>query len=377
MMARHSVFYAMAAVVLLLARAHAAPQTDSLLAEVAAALSNNEAHKAELLATTALAGSDLTALQRTRLLLNRGLALELQGAHAGALVDLTQAIDGRALPQAEQAFALFERGMALDGLGRLADALGDYDASLMLTPKSAPTLNNRANVLRRLNRFDEARRDYLASLAAGNGQPEYPHYGLGQVAEAQNDPETARGHYAKALAANPKYRLAADRLEALGGPRAGAAADDGIIRLRPPRGMGAAMTVATAPAPASAPAKIPAVPPLPDPAPLRLRSPQELARAASAPAPLRPAIMDRGDGAADGPLVQLGAWRQEAEATQAWDRAVKRAGGELAGLSPNVVAVDLPGRGRYYRLRVRSDSGAAKLCASLAAKGLDCLPVRD
>ena len=119
------------------------------------------------------------------------------------------------------------------------------------------------------------------------------------------------------------------------------------------------MTVATAPAPASAPAKIPAVPPLPD------------------PAPLPPAIMDRGDGAADGTLVQLGAWRQEAEATQAWDRAVKRAGGELAGLSPNVVAVDLPGRGRYYRLRVRSDSGAAKLCASLAAKGLDCLPVRD
>ena len=71
--------------------------------------------------------------------------------------------------------------------------------------------------------------------------------------------------------------------------------------------------------------------------------------------------------------AQLGAWRQEAEANDAWNRAVRRAGGDLAGLAPHIVPVDLPGRGRYYRLRVSADAGAAKLCASLAAKGLDCL----
>jgi len=375
-MTQHGIYFAVAAA-LLLAPAQAAPQTDAMLAQIAAALTNNEAHKAELLATTALADSDLTALQKNRLLLNRGLALELQGAHAGALVDLTQAIDARALPPAEQAFALFERGMALDGLGRLADALGDYDAAIKLNPISAPALNNRANVYRRMSRYDEARRDYLASIAAGNGQPEFPYYGLGQVAEAQNDAEAARGHYAKAVAANPNYKLAADRLEALGGPRDSAVADNAIIRLRPPKSMETAMAPATPPVPAPVPAKIPAVPPLPDPAQLRTRSPAELARAATAPAPLRPAIMDRSEGTVGGPLAQLGAWRQEAEATQAWDRALKRAGTELAGLSPNIVAVDLPGRGRYYRLRVRSDAGASKLCTSLAAKGLDCLPVRD
>ncbi len=376
MIARYNVLCVMAAAALTLARAHAAPQTDAKLVEIAAALSGNEAHRADLLATAALSDPDLTGLQKARLLLNRGLALELQGAHAGALVDLTQAIDSRALPQSEQAFALFERGMALDGAGRLTDALGDYDASLKLSAGDAAALNNRANVLRRLSRFDEARRDYLASLAAGNSHPEYPYYGLGQVAEAQNDAEAARSNYAKAVAANPAYGLAADRLKALGGQQAGGATDDGVIHLRPPQGM-AAQTAAPAPAPAATQAKIPAVPPLPNPSPPRLRSLAELARAASAPLPLRPAIMDRGAGTAGASQVQLGSWRQEAEATEAWARAVRQAGGDLAGLSPRIVAVDLPGRGRYYRLRVSPDEGATKFCASLTAKGLDCLPVRD
>jgi hypothetical protein len=76
-------------------------------------------------------------------------------------------------------------------------------------------------------------------------------------------------------------------------------------------------------------------------------------------------------------LAQLGSWRAQAEAQDGWNRAVKRAGIDLAGLTPQIVPVDLPGRGRYYRLRVSSDTGAASLCAALTAKGLDCLAVRD
>ena len=41
--------------------------------------------------------------------------------------------------------------------------------------------------------------------------------------------------------------------------------------------------------------------------------------------------------------------------------------------------VDLPGRGRYYRLRVAPAPGAnrSQLCDSLAAAGVACFPVRD
>jgi hypothetical protein len=77
-----------------------------------------------------------------------------------------------------------------------------------------------------------------------------------------------------------------------------------------------------------------------------------------------------------GQEVQLGAWRQEAEAAAGWNRAVATAGGVLAGLSPHIVAVDLPGRGRYYRLRVTALDGK-QLCAALTARGMDCIPARD
>jgi hypothetical protein len=72
----------------------------------------------------------------------------------------------------------------------------------------------------------------------------------------------------------------------------------------------------------------------------------------------------------------LGAWRQEAEAAEGWKRAVTAAGGALAGLSPHIVAVDLPGRGRYYRLRVRTPD-SKRLCAALKARDMDCIPARD
>jgi hypothetical protein len=74
----------------------------------------------------------------------------------------------------------------------------------------------------------------------------------------------------------------------------------------------------------------------------------------------------------------LGAWRTEAEATQGWNRAVRQAAGILEGYSPHIVAVDLPGAGRYYRLRVATDkSGSKALCEALTAKGLPCISARD
>jgi hypothetical protein len=78
-------------------------------------------------------------------------------------------------------------------------------------------------------------------------------------------------------------------------------------------------------------------------------------------------------------VVQLGAWRSEVEANAGWDKARAKAGKLLDGLIPHVVTADLPGMVRYYRLRVSPASGQSRagLCASLVAKGLTCLPVRE
>lgn len=95
---------------------------------------------------------------------------------------------------------------------------------------------------------------------------------------------------------------------------------------------------------------------------------------------LRPAILPPLPAAAEkGAEVQLGAYRDETVAARAWNRMTGAAPSLFSGLMPEIVAVDLPGRGRFYRLRagaVAADSPQA-LCAKLKARGLACLPVRD
>ena len=302
--------------------------------------------------------SNLASGGRSAELVEAARALETSGQRDEALVDYTEAIESHELDRDAQARALFARGLLLDGMNKLDDALKDYDAALALSPKFAAALNNRANVYRRLRRFTEAQHDYRASLAAGNPQTQYPYYGLGQIEEAQGKTDQAKELYAKALARAPSFVLASQRLAALEAAKP--------IHLRPPQAFAQAQKAVE-----------PVVlrPPLPEPAPVHLHSPKAVPASYDRSGPaLKPALDQHGLGA----QVQLGAWRTEAEATEGWRRAETKAEGILEGYSPRVVAVDLPGAGRYYRLRVATDKGQVEsLCAALKAKGLACIPARD
>ena len=72
-------------------------------------------------------------------------------------------------------------------------------------PAAATALNNRANIYRRQNQMGEAKRDYLAALSRGGGQPQYSWYGLGQIAEAYGEIEAAREQ--TAMAAEPDHAV--------------------------------------------------------------------------------------------------------------------------------------------------------------------------
>jgi tetratricopeptide (TPR) repeat protein len=283
----------------------------------------------------------MAGIERSRLLLDRGLANQVEGDHEAALADLTTALQARTLSLPEQARAFLERGLVMDSMNRLDGAVDDYGAALRLEPDSATALNNRANAFRRQNRFEDAKRDYLASLTAGNPAPEYPFYGLGLIAEAQGRNDEARNFYARALAANPGYGLAAERLTALGGILTAVMP----VTLRPPSMLASA-------------------------APLSHVNPAAPAASDAQPS-LRPAL-----DSPPGQEVQLGAWRREAEAMAGWAHAHKAAEGRLSGLAPHIVMIDLPGRGRYYRLRVRVPD-ARQLCGALTNKGLPCIPARN
>jgi tetratricopeptide (TPR) repeat protein len=253
------------------------------------------------------------------------------------LADYTGSLTLQALPPEERAQTLLQRGFLLDSLNRWNEAVRDYSAAAALKTSSAATaLNNRANIHRRQKRLSEARRDYLAALAAGNSRPQFSYYGLGQIAEARQDKETARGFYTQAVSADAGYRLAADRLTALGGPPDGILSAPEVITLRPP-------------------------------------SPATHRRGASKPQ-LRPSM----DGVASPQapqIVQLGAWRSEAEARAGWKKALTSAGAGLRGASPQIAAAEIPGKGRFYRLRVVT-LHPETLCASLRAAGQGCWPVR-
>jgi tetratricopeptide (TPR) repeat protein len=393
-----------AAASLLLAGAAQAVPSAGTIAQVQAALGKGDAQHAANLAGAALKSEDVGAGERGRLLLYRGLAQELLDMPAEAMRDFSQALRTRALPPDERAQALLQRGFLRDGLGRLDEAAADYAAVVALQSGGMATaLNNSANIYRRQNRLPEARRDYLVALSVGGGKSEYSYYGLGQIAEAERDAAVARGFYAKAVAADPSYGLASERLAALGGPQGGAIPDPTpvVLHLPPTDGSNDAARGFTV---AGEAAKEPDIIELRPPRSnrelgretvvlhplLALHSPtraQPVALHVVHPARstivggliLRPALDQHGLPPSGRAEAQLGAWHSEAEANAGWDEARARASGPLGSLSPHVVAADLPGRGRYYRLRVSpgASQSLAALCASLTAKDVACLPVRD
>ena len=281
-----------------------------------------------------------------RSLMARGHDSEQWGGKDDALADYTLAIESRTLTGDDRVRALFDRGRLLDGLGRLNEALDDYSSALLLSPNFAAALNNRAGIYRRLGQLPAARKDYLAVIAIGSPQSQYSYYGLGQIAEAEGKKADAEALYRCALAADPHYNLASERLAALSGDA------------------GPSLSTVFLSAPKQA-------------TPNRtseLRATSATLSGNKNTQPLNPMLGEGGHGA----QVQLGAWRSRENATRGWSQARQLAGEALDGLSPRIVAVDLPGAGRYYRLRVAANqSGSRALCTALVAKGLNCIPAGD
>jgi tetratricopeptide (TPR) repeat protein len=337
--------------------------------EISGALSSGDSGTALGLANNALGMPGLAEADRARLVGERGLARNLQNDRSGALADLSEALGAKGLTPPERSRFYLEHGLILDGMDRLDEAAEDYTAALRLNPGWGPALNNRANVLRRQRRFEEARRDYLGSLAGDNPAPEYPYYGLGQIAESLGQPDRAKEYYRRAVAANPGYAPATERLLGLGG----APPPQQAIILKPPLLASGEDAPLILHLPAQKrPAGIAAMPDT-------VSSPPTIKPAAYSRQDDQPALRPALNNSEDNPHeqeIQLGAWRSDAEAAEGWNQTVREAGGALSGFVPKIVAVDLPGRGRYYRLRVET-ADASQLCAALGSRGLDCMRVRN
>ena len=348
-----------------------------IVAETEAALDGGDPQQAVTLANAALDEEGLSPAQRGLLLLYRGLARQLLGAYDAAMNDFTQALATEGLAPPEQAAALLQRGFLHDGLGWLSPALADYGAVIALRNEGLATaLNNRANIYRRQNKLKEARRDYLAALSVPGSKSQYSYYGLGQIAEARGDELAAREFYARAVSADSGYILATDRLIALGGPPDGFVANsEERIILRPPPEKSRPAQTSQSSTMTGAPVK--------DVRPSPAQNPRPATPASLSPLipvntlTLRPALDQASTG--DARQVQLGAWRSAAEAQAGWRKAKAAAGTLLDGVSPHVLIAELPGKGRYYRLRVQpgANRSQAEFCTLLTQKGQACVPAKD
>jgi cell division septation protein DedD len=95
---------------------------------------------------------------------------------------------------------------------------------------------------------------------------------------------------------------------------------------------------------------------------------------AANPAAAKPAAATAG-----GYVLQIGAFKSQADAATAWKAYQAKHAALLAGYSDNVQQVDLGEKGTWYRLRVGGFADrevASALCDRLKADGGACIPGR-
>ena len=147
----------------------------------------------------------------------------------------------------------------------------------------------------------------------------------------------------------------------------------------PPRVAAPAPAPAPTPAPATAQAaSAAAAPSAPAPAPAAAPS-APVAKAAPTPAPKAyvPPSTSVSSASSTGDFrVQLVSLKSRDAALKAWADALKKNKALLADYDYEIIEAAIPGKGTYYRLRVKSFAtrdDASKLCSALKAGGQDCI----
>ena len=133
--------------------------------------------------------------------LGRGRAELAMGAHEKALNDFAQILSG----DPDFAPAVHGQALAKEGLGQTAEALADLDHAVAIDPMNPLYLTDRARLLRKLKRLDEARRDIDNALPLGENDP-WVQVWRGTIYEPI-DTKTAAGAFQQAATLAPSNPL--------------------------------------------------------------------------------------------------------------------------------------------------------------------------
>jgi tetratricopeptide (TPR) repeat protein len=362
--------------------------------------------------TKAIESRELEPEVLANALLNRALGYQKLDQQQQAIDDYTAALRLDAMSPQLRATALFNRALSYQKVNRPAMAIEDYTSALFLDSGFAHAYFGRANVLRDSGQYLFALSDYEKAL-----QNKYPdtarlYFNQALAYEALQRPQNMRQALSLALAANPSYgpaqqklaalnggtELAAPQLAALGSPSQGGTlvarksklpeatapsaellADNTATATTAPVQTAAAApkkiedripmeegdVTASVDQPAAAPAKVVAVEPVADDA-----------VSDTAPAPEAAPVAEAAPEAAPitGWVVQIASAASEDAAWSTWKK-MQKSHRVLSDKTPVVVKADLGAKGVFYRVRLTGYEGqdaAKSACSALKSGGVKC-----
>ncbi|MDP1701785.1 MAG: SPOR domain-containing protein [Aestuariivirga sp.] len=165
----------------------------------------------------AIESRDLPTEVLANALLNRGLAHQQLAEHQDAIDDYTAALQLDAMSAEMRATALYNRGLSQQKLPNLSAAVEDYTSALFLDPSFAHAYYGRGNALRESGQLLFALSDYEKATRYHYPNAAQVHYAEALTYESLKRPGEARKSLEKAVAANPRFKQAIDKLAALQG----------------------------------------------------------------------------------------------------------------------------------------------------------------
>ena len=344
-------------------------------------------------------------------LLNRGFAYQSLNQHQQAVDDYTAALRLDAMSAKLRAMALYNRALSYQKLARTGLAMEDYTSALFLDSEFAYAYYGRGNLLRDSGQYLFALTDYEKARRYKYPDMARVHFSEALTFAALRRPENERQSLELALAANPQFIPAKDRLAALdGGAMAPALIGDQIVtgsisaiggklvarKAELPAAQEPSAELVGAAAETPAPAQTAELQVASLEAPVKKitdRIPMEEAAPAPAAAPVQekivaveavpdePIVAAVSDTAPEptatvqsGWSVQIASATSEDAAWSAWKKMQNRYK-VLADKTPVVVKADLGTKGTFYRVRLMGydkQGDAKQACSKLKSSGVAC-----
>lgn len=189
--------------------------SNPLATQAYAALAGGDNDRAIILYTQAIETRELSPELLANSLLNRALAYQQLNNQTQAIDDYTAALALDAMSAELRATALYNRGISQQKLVAMTLAIEDFTSALLLNPSFSHAFYSRGNALRESGQLLFALSDFARALKFNHPDPARVYFSQAQAYELLQRPIDARRSLEAALAANPNFVLAREKLAAL------------------------------------------------------------------------------------------------------------------------------------------------------------------